>query len=81
MFAIDGGFVPPCNEEGLADRFFSGRKKDIDWAKKVCSTCRIQLICLESALEFERASGQRQHGIQGGLTEAERANTTLTRIA
>jgi hypothetical protein len=82
MFAINSDFDPPCRDERIdPDRFFSNRKKDIEWAKRVCGSCRIQLLCLHNALEYERISGERQHGIQGGLTEEERAQTQLTRIA
>jgi hypothetical protein len=82
MFAIDGDFVPPCRDGRVdPDIFFSERKSKIEWAKRICGSCRIQLICLDNALEFEKLSGERLHGVHGGLTEAERADITLTRIA
>lgn len=79
MFAIDGEFIPPCHED--PEIFFSKRKAHVEKAKRLCAGCRIQLICLEQALDFERLAGEKMHGIHGGLTEAERANTKLTRIA
>lgn len=78
MFAIDGDYDLPCKED--PELFFSNRKKDIARAKAKCQTCKIMLICLERTLETERDLGHQLHGVHAGLTKAERANTTLTRI-
>ena len=80
MFAIDGDFTPPCASD--PELFFSTRKDDIERAKQHCiHDCRIQLICLEQALDYARLSGEHQDGIIAGLTKAERENVKLTRIA
>lgn len=80
MFVIDGDFTPPCASN--PELFFSSKIEDVVRAKNHCKfDCKIQLLCLYQALDFERLAGERMHGIHGGLTEAERANTTLTRLA
>ena len=79
MFVIDSQVKIACRDIN-PEIFFSRRKRDIAEAKAFCRSCPIMLACLENALEFEKISGERQHGVQGGLTEAERAQTTLRRI-
>ena len=87
MFAIDGGFVEPCRRDDVDPEIFFANNKTIagrnqqELAKAICRTCPIQLICLERALQFQQDSGEQLHGIFGGLTEEERAHTTLARLA
>lgn len=79
MYVIDSETPIACRDIN-PEIFFSTRKYDIEQAKAFCRSCPIMLACLENALEFEQIAGERQHGVQGGLTEAERAQTTLRRI-
>ena len=79
MFVIDTDVVIACRDTD-PEIFFSTRKRDTERAKAFCGSCRIRLACLENALEFEKISGERLHGVQGGLTEAERGRTTFRRI-
>lgn len=79
MYAIDSQVKIACRDID-PEIFFSKRKSSIERAKSYCRSCPIMLACLENALEYERVAGERQHGVQGGLTEAERAQTTLRRI-
>jgi hypothetical protein len=75
MFALSSEFDPPCLTD--TERFLASEEQ----AKAICGTCRVQLICLSKALEYEELAGERLRGVHGGLNEAERANTKLTRIA
>ena len=79
MFAIDGDYQLPCHSN--PDLFQARTKRKVEAAKRLCATCRVQLICLQKALDFEQLSGESLNGIHGGLTEAERKQTTLTRVS
>lgn len=78
MFAIDQEFTEPCRTVD-PEIFFSKRSEA--QAKALCSTCRIQLICLARTLETERDLGHQLEGVHGGTTKTERVNLKLTRIA
>lgn len=80
MFVLDGDYEPPCMRTD-PELFFSTKRDGIRQAKKLCGTCRVQLICLEKALDFERLSNETLHGIHGGLTPEERKQIALHRIA
>ena len=61
--------------EGAKRRFFTARIPTSQAArelKAVCSACPVKDYCLETALEFESAPGERRYGIWGGLTADER---------
>lgn len=79
MYVIDSQTPIACRDTD-PEIFFSGVASKIEKAKAHCRVCPIRLACLENALEFEKVSGERLHGVQGGLTEDERAKTTFRRI-
>lgn len=56
-------FPPPTPERRDEKRFRE------DSAKAICKTCPVQSPCLDYALSIRE-----QHGIWGGLSEAERRN-------
>jgi WhiB family transcriptional regulator, redox-sensing transcriptional regulator len=61
-----------CKDVPDPDVFFPGKGEDAEAAKQVCAGCPVLGECLEFALATMRAS-DRDHGVYGGLTPAERA--------
>ena len=61
-----------CKDTPDPDVFFPGKGEDAEAAKQVCAGCPVIGDCLEFALATMRA-GDRDHGVYGGLTPAERA--------
>lgn len=80
MFVISAEFDAPC-DTAEPTLFYSQDPEQVEQAKALCRTCRIQLICLEQTLEFEALGKEPLHAVRGGLTEAERRQTKITRIA
>ena len=86
MFVLDRDYTEPCRDDSVDPEFFFANektktgKRKVAIAKAACRSCRVRLICLEKALDFERISGEPLHGIHGGLTEEERKTTTFRRI-
>lgn len=61
----------PCTHD--PELFFSGYKRDIEEAKRICKTlCSRQAECLAECIEYENISGETMHGVQGGTTPEER---------
>jgi hypothetical protein len=61
-----------CKDVPDPDVFFPGKGEDAEAAKRVCAGCPVLGECLAFALATMRAA-DRDHGIYGGLTPAERA--------
>jgi WhiB family transcriptional regulator, redox-sensing transcriptional regulator len=61
-----------CKDTPDPDVFFPGKGEDGEAAKRVCAGCPVIGECLEFALATMRAP-ERDHGVYGGLTPAERA--------
>jgi WhiB family transcriptional regulator, redox-sensing transcriptional regulator len=61
-----------CKDTPDPDVFFPGKSDDSEGAKQVCAGCPVIGKCLEFALTTMRAA-ERDHGVYGGLTPAERA--------
>jgi WhiB family transcriptional regulator, redox-sensing transcriptional regulator len=61
-----------CKDTPHPDLFFPGKGEDSEAAKQVCAGCPVLGECLEFALATMRAA-DRDHGVYGGLTPAERA--------
>jgi WhiB family redox-sensing transcriptional regulator len=61
-----------CKDVPDPDVFFPGKGEDAEAAKQVCAGCPVLGECLEFALATMRAA-ERDHGVYGGLTPAERA--------
>jgi WhiB family transcriptional regulator, redox-sensing transcriptional regulator len=61
-----------CKDVPDPDVFFPGKGEDAEAAKQVCAGCPVLGECLEFALATMRAP-DRDHGVYGGLTPAERA--------
>jgi hypothetical protein len=61
-----------CKDVPDPDVFFPGKTEDGEAAKRVCAGCPVIGDCLEFALATMRAA-ERDHGVYGGLTPAERA--------
>jgi WhiB family transcriptional regulator, redox-sensing transcriptional regulator len=61
-----------CKDTPDPDVFFPGKGEDAEAAKQVCAGCPVLGECLEFALATMRAP-DRDHGVYGGLTPAERA--------
>jgi WhiB family redox-sensing transcriptional regulator len=61
-----------CKDAPDPDVFFPGKGEDAEAAKRVCASCPVLGECLEFALATMRAP-ERDHGVYGGLTPAERA--------
>jgi WhiB family transcriptional regulator, redox-sensing transcriptional regulator len=61
-----------CKDVPDPDVFFPGKGEDGEPAKQVCAGCPVMGDCLEFALATMRAA-ERDHGVYGGLTPAERA--------
>jgi hypothetical protein len=61
-----------CKDVADPDVFFPGKGEDAEAAKQVCAGCPVMGECLEFALATMRAA-DRDHGVYGGLTPAERA--------
>jgi WhiB family transcriptional regulator, redox-sensing transcriptional regulator len=61
-----------CKDVPDPDVFFPGRTDDGEAPKRVCAGCPVMAECLEFALATMRAA-ERDHGVFGGLTPAERA--------
>jgi hypothetical protein len=78
MYVISSEFTAACASD--PEVFFKKDKRSVATAKGLCGSCRIRLACLENALDYERTSGEQLLGVHGGLTPAERTNTTFRRI-
>jgi WhiB family redox-sensing transcriptional regulator len=61
-----------CKDTPDPDVFFPGKGEHGEAAKRVCAGCPVIGECLEFALATMRAP-ERDHGVYGGLTPAERA--------
>jgi Transcription factor WhiB len=61
-----------CKDVPEPDLFFPGKGEDGEAAKRICAGCPVLVECLEFALATMRAA-DRDHGVYGGLTPAERA--------
>jgi transposase-like protein len=61
-----------CKDAPDPDVFFPGKGEDAEVAKQVCAGCPVMGECLAFALATMRAA-DRDHGVYGGLTPAERA--------
>jgi WhiB family transcriptional regulator, redox-sensing transcriptional regulator len=61
-----------CKDVPDPDVFFPGKGEHAEAAKRVCAGCPVLVECLEFALATMRAP-ERDHGVYGGLTPAERA--------
>jgi hypothetical protein len=61
-----------CQEAADPDVFFPGKSDSGEAAKQVCAGCPVTGECLEFALATMPAA-DRDHGVYGGLTPAERA--------
>lgn len=61
-----------CKDTPDPDVFFPGKGEDGEAAKQICAGCPVLAECLEFALATMRAA-DRDHGVYGGLTPAERA--------
>jgi WhiB family transcriptional regulator, redox-sensing transcriptional regulator len=61
-----------CKDTPDPDVFFPGKGDDGEAAKQVCAGCPVIGECLEFALAT-MPPGDRDHGVYGGLTPAERA--------
>jgi WhiB family redox-sensing transcriptional regulator len=61
-----------CQEAPDPDVFFPGKSESGEAAKQVCAGCPVTAECLEFALATMPAA-DRDHGVYGGLTPAERA--------
>jgi WhiB family redox-sensing transcriptional regulator len=61
-----------CKNVPDPDVFFPGKGEDAEEAKQVCAGCPVMAECLAFALATMRAP-DRDHGVYGGLTPAERA--------
>ena len=51
-----------------ARTFYPGTPEEVAAAKRICAGCKVQQLCLETALR-----NREPHGVWGGLTERERA--------
>jgi WhiB family transcriptional regulator, redox-sensing transcriptional regulator len=60
-----------CKDTPDPDVFFPGKGEDAEAAKQVCAGCPVMGECLDFALATMRAA-DRDHGVYGGLTPAER---------
>jgi WhiB family redox-sensing transcriptional regulator len=60
-----------CKDTPDPDVFFPGKGEDAEAAKRICAGCPVIGDCLEFALATMRAA-ERDHGVYGGLTPAER---------
>jgi hypothetical protein len=61
-----------CKDVPDPEVFFPGKGEDAEAAKQVCAGCPVIGECLEFALATMPAT-ERDHGVYGGLTPAERA--------
>jgi WhiB family redox-sensing transcriptional regulator len=61
-----------CKDVPDPDVFFPSKGEDAAAAKQICAGCPVLGECLEFALATMRAP-ERDHGVYGGLTPAERA--------
>jgi WhiB family transcriptional regulator, redox-sensing transcriptional regulator len=61
-----------CKDTPDPDVFFPGKGEDAEAAKQVCAGCPVLGECLAFAVATMRAA-DRDHGVYGGLTPAERA--------
>jgi WhiB family redox-sensing transcriptional regulator len=61
-----------CKDTPDPDVFFPGKGEDAEAAKQICAGCPVLGECLAFALATMRAA-DRDHGVYGGLTPAERA--------
>ena len=61
-----------CKDVPDPDVFFPGKGEEGEAAKRVCAGCPVMGECLAFALATMRAA-ERDHGVYGGLTPAERA--------
>jgi WhiB family transcriptional regulator, redox-sensing transcriptional regulator len=61
-----------CKDTPDPEVFFPGKGEDAEVAKRVCAGCPVLGECLDFALATMRAA-DRDHGVYGGLTPAERA--------
>ena len=61
-----------CKDTPDPDVFFPGKSEDAEAAKQICAGCPVIGECLAFALATMRAA-DRDHGVYGGLTPAERA--------
>lgn len=61
-----------CKDVPEPDVFFPGKGEDAEAAKRICAGCPVLVECLAFALATMRAA-DRDHGVYGGLTPAERA--------
>lgn len=46
--------------------------EDADTARRICSGCPVRNACLQYAMEAEEESGERLHGVWGGLSPIQR---------
>lgn len=70
--ALKGAVCPTLTES--RKRWFFARPGSVnsEEAKKFCKKCPVTKQCLELALEFESAPGERRNGVWGGLDAGER---------
>lgn len=60
------------------DRWLSPSKIHVDYARKMCTVCKLQPVCLEQALDFQKVAGEPLRGVVAGFLPEERMRMRRT---